>query len=200
MGAYASFGLPLARLQQRMTLFCLSGSVFLTLAFMVSVSLYFVWPIVPCDLLYVAPAAILLFVGGLNWLMKDTGSESLRRLTGAVAIVLMLAFAAEDFELIRAPKDDFALETRYVAPELVGNACVVFVTEFFSRPMFFLFQPDLERHECTEFFHERIVLASHPYVRPDQQANAEGVFLGLNFREVKRIRSGGGQIVVFESK
>ncbi len=200
MGAYASFRLPQSRLQRRMTLFCLAGSVFLTLVFMISVSLYFVTPIVPSDLLYAAPAAILLFVAGLNWLIKDTASGGLQRLTGAVAIVLMLAFAAEDFEFITAPKDNLALESRYVAPELVGNSCVVFVTEFFSRQMFFLFQPALEKRECEDFFHPRIVLASHSYVRPDQQTDAEGAFLGMNFQEVKRIRSGGGQIVVFESK
>ncbi len=50
------------------------------------------------------------------------------------------------------------------------------------------------------FFHSHIVLASHPYVRKDQQEDAESYFRGLNFVEVKRIRAGGGQIIVMDQR
>lgn len=79
-----------------------------------------------------------------------------------------------------------------------GDACVVFVSEQLSEPMFLLFEPRLARYECLNFAHRRIVLASHPYVRADQQQDAESYFHALNFQEAKRVRVGGGQVLVLD--
>jgi hypothetical protein len=199
IAAFASFRFPHSRFTRPVNWLCLFGSVLLTLAVILGTGLYRGFQIAPRDLIYAAPATIILFVAGAYWLMRDLRGV-LRHFATAVSLMVLLAFGWADCEFVTAPKQDLALESRYVGPELTSNSCVVFVSEYFSRPLFFIFQPQLESHECREFFNSRIVLASHPYVRPDEQANAEGAFVGLGFKVVKRIRSGGGQIVVFEGK
>jgi 4-amino-4-deoxy-L-arabinose transferase-like glycosyltransferase len=199
VAAAATFRPALSRFAWRLTWFSLFGSVVLTVGFILASSIYTLSPIAPRDLMFAAPPTIILFVAGLHWFARE--SKTRMRLSAIVLSgAVLVAFALADFEILAAPKQDLALESRYVAPELTKNACVVFVSEYFSRPLFFIFQPQLEARECKNFFHHRIVLASHPYVRPDQQAGAEGAFLGLSFQEVKRIRSGGGQIVVFDAE
>jgi hypothetical protein len=197
-GAVSSFRIPPGQMRRRLTLFCLFGSVVLTLAFAVAYSLYTQFPFVTCELLYVVPGAAIVFIGACEWLRTE--SRGLYWLLAALAFAVLLICAVADVQYATAPKQDLALESRYVAPELTRNSCVVFVSEKFSRALFLVFQPQLGADECTDFFHHRIVLASHPYVRSDQQADAEGFFRGLGFREVKRIRSGGGEIVVDEGQ
>jgi hypothetical protein len=192
-----SFRLPLTQVTRRGTLFCLFGSVVLTIAFILAISFYTLSPISTRDLLYAVPAAVVLFIAAADWLMQK---PLLRVPVALLAIAVLVACGLADVQFLTAPKQDVALESKYVAPELVGDSCVVFVSERYSKSIFLVFQPELDSHECQEFFHHRIVLASHPDVHPDQQADAEGYFQGLNFHEVKRIRSGGGQIVVVEGK
>jgi hypothetical protein len=114
--------------------------------------------------------------------------------SGAVAILALSAVS--DIAYLSSNPPDIEREAKLVSPELTGDSCVVFVSEGYSKSLFLVFQPQFARHECLNFFHRKIVLASHPYVRPDQQDDAESFFRGLNFVEQKRIRVGGGQIIV----
>lgn len=151
------------------------------------------YPLATRDLLYAAPSAVIVFVMTVDWLMEKT---ALRIPIAAVAITVLVVCALTDIEWVTSPKENIALESRYIAPELTGDSCVIFVSLGYSSTLFLVFQPQLESRQCQDYFHHRIVLANHPYVRPDQQADAEGYFRGLNFRVAKRIRSGGGEIVV----
>jgi hypothetical protein len=198
IGCIVSFRLPPAQITRRVTLFCLFGSFLVTLLVLTLTPLYTAGGIATRELLFAAPAAIILFFAVLDWLAQIVIFRIVRIALGAVALAVLIVCGLADFELISGPKENLALESTYIPPELSGDACVVFVSEKYSKPLFLVFQPTLGAHECLDFFHQRIVLASHPYVHPDQQADAEGFFRGLNYHEVKRIRSGGGQIVVME--
>lgn len=199
-GAIVSFRLPLNQVTRRVMLFCLFGSVVMTLALFLAIALYTLSPIVARELLYVVPGAVILFIAALDWFIQRLFLRSFRIAIAALGIAVLVICGLADLQFVTVPKGNLALESRYVAPELVGDSCVVFVSEQYSKPLFLVFQPHLDGRECQNFFHRRIVLASHSYVRPDQQADAEGFFQGLNFREIKRIRSGGGEIVVMESR
>jgi len=94
--------------------------------------------------------------------------------------------------------EDVRAEAEAIPAALQGDSCVVFVSEQLSKPLFLVFQPELARHECTNFAHHRVVLASHPYVREEQQQDVESYFQALNFAPVKRIRLGGGQVLVLD--
>lgn len=200
IGGYASFRLAHAHIGRRLTLFCLLGSVLLTIVLLTVPNFYFVYSINPRDLMFAAPQTILLFMAAVHWALREGKFAVVRFAVMAVMAVVIAAFLAMDLEIITAPKNDFALQSQYVAPELQGDSCVVFASEFFSRQLFFLEQPRLQARECQEFFHHRIVLASHPYVTPEQQTSSETFFEGLNFAPVKRIHSGGGTIIVFDNK
>jgi 4-amino-4-deoxy-L-arabinose transferase-like glycosyltransferase len=199
LAAVASFRISYSPLSRRLTIFCLLGSALLSLGWLIGISYYAVSPIAIRDLMFAAPVVVVLFVAGVRWADGES-DRSGRFLTTATSTAMLVCFAVADIGFLVAPKQNLALESRYVAPELTGDSCVIFVSENFSRPLFFLFQPQLEKRECDDFFHHRIVLASHPYVRPDEQNSAEAVFRGLNFTMKKRVRTGGGQIVVFENE
>jgi 4-amino-4-deoxy-L-arabinose transferase-like glycosyltransferase len=195
-GAYVSFHLPVAQTTRRIVLFCLFGSVMMTLALIVAISLYMQYALPIRDLLYAAPGAALLFVAGVDWFVQRS---AFRVPAAAVGVTVLLVCGIADLQWVFSPKENLALESRYIAPELTGDSCVVFVSDGYSRSLFVTFQPQLASRECQNFVRHRIVLASHAYVRPDQQAEAEGYFRGLNYSVVKRIRSGGGEIVVEQS-
>jgi hypothetical protein len=196
IGADVSFRLPLSQRTRRTALFCLFGSVMVTLAYIVASSLFMRYSLATRDLLFAAPGAVILFVVGLDSL---TEKSTYRTPIAAVVITVLAICTIVDFYLVATPKENIALESRYITPELAGDSCVIFVSFGYSKSLFLLFQPQLESRECQNFFHHRVVLASHPYVRPDQRADAEGYFRGLNYSVVKRIRSGGGEIVVEQS-
>ena len=197
-GLFVSFRLPVTQVTRRLSLFCLVGSVFIPVTFAIAYSTYVYLPIAPHDLLYVAPAAVILFVSVLDWLALQ--ERSLQAPTAAAGIILLALCALADVRFVGSTNSNLALESRYVGPQLHGDSCVVFVSERYSKALFLVFHPELAKEECSTSFHHRIVLASQPYVRPDQQANAESYFRGLSFAEVRRIWSGGGEIVVMESK
>jgi hypothetical protein len=198
-GAIVSFRLPLNQVRRRVTLFCLFGSVVVTLTLFIVIAIFTLSPIAIRELLYAVPGVVILFIATLDWLIQILLVRSFRIALPAVGIAVVAVCALADLQFAMAPKGNLALESGYVAPELTGDSCLVFVSERYSKPLFLVFQPHLDARECTDFFHHRIVLASHPYVGPDQQADAEGFFRGLNFSETRRLRSGGGEIVVMES-
>ena len=149
----------------------------------------------PDQLLWATPALVLVVFAGIE---RFASRGWMRALVPLFAGMLILLCAAGNYFERLLPAEDTEAEAALIAPELTSDACVVFVSERFSKPLFQLFQPGLKERECLTFSHERIVLASHPYVGPEQQTNAESFFRGLNFSETKRIRSGGGQIVIMQ--
>ena len=98
------------------------------------------------------------------------------------------------------PKENIRAIEDKVRPLLSSDSCVVFVSQGLSRSVLTYFDPELGRKECFHFFHTRVVLASHPYVRPDQQEDAESFFRGLNFSISKRMDVGQGTIVVMDQR
>jgi 4-amino-4-deoxy-L-arabinose transferase-like glycosyltransferase len=199
IGGYASFRLPLSRLAQRVTLFCLFGSAVLTIGLILGIGLYDLTAIPVRDLVYAAPATLVLLVAGYDWGWRQSAGGYRRMFMRAPAALLVL-FALVDISFAFGPKQNLTLESRYVEPQVTRDSCVVFVSGYFSRTLFLLSQPTLKNSECQDFFHRRVVLASHPYVSTNELAEAEGVFKGLNFREVRRIRIGRGEIVVYENR
>ena len=200
VGSGTSFRVTGGAITKRIRLFALSGGICSTIVLAISLDISQGEPFTSAQVLWITPALVILICAGLEWLVKVPG---LRRVT-VVAIGLLVAIcaAADAHFLIQglgsAPREDIQAVAAAVPGQLTGNSCVVFVSEQFSKSLFLLFQPELASRECLDFFHERIVLASHPYVRPDQQQDAESFFHGLDMMETRRLRAGGGQIVVMQ--
>jgi 4-amino-4-deoxy-L-arabinose transferase-like glycosyltransferase len=147
------------------------------------------------QILWIVPSLIVLAFAAFERMGRLLNSPR-PLLIGAGALLLLSAVC--DITYLSSSPVDIGREAKLVKAELTGNSCVVFVSERLSKTLFLVFQPELARHECIDFFHSKIVLASHAYVSPDQQRDAESFFRGLNFVPVKRTRAGGGQIVVME--
>jgi len=194
-GVRASFHPPTTARLRRITLFCLFGGVVTTIVIPLLVDTWNGYSFLPSHALWAVPGMIILFFNALEWLPKK---EMIQPLTTAVAVLSILLFALGDVEYFGNRSEDMQAVASLVGPELTGDSCVVFVSERLSKSLFLLFDPELAKHECRDFFHRRVILASHPYVRPDQQQDAESFFRGLNFAEAKRVRAGGGQIIVME--
>jgi hypothetical protein len=181
---------PLAALPRNIAIFCLFGGAVSTLAVVLVLDAWNRYPFRSSQVLWAMPGVIVSTAVALEgW------NQALRRALWALLIFLCLL---TDARYLATVTEDLRGETLLVRPQLRGDSCVVFVSRRLSRPLFLLLDPSLESNECRNFFHRRVVLASHAYVTPFQQEDAESFFRGLNFVEVKRIRAGGGQIVVVE--
>lgn len=204
VGAAVSFRLPPSQVICQIILFCLFGSVLVPLLFTLGNLMSPPYAMAPRDLLYMAPAAVILFAAALEWVaslrLLVASPGAIRGVAVGLGIAVLAVCILADAQLVSSPKQNIALESSYVMPELVADSCVVFVSERYSKWLFLVFQPQLEEHECLTFFHHRIVLAVHPYVRPDQASDAESYFRGLDFDVLKRIASGGGEILVLDSQ
>jgi 4-amino-4-deoxy-L-arabinose transferase-like glycosyltransferase len=180
---------PPAELARKIALFCLFGGALSTIAVVLVLDIWNRYPFHPSQVLWAMPAIVTLTFVALD----RTPEIYTRPLSWAVLILLCIA---ADARYASTPTEDLRSEAQLVGPELYGDSCVVFVSERLSRNLFLLQDPSFGARECHNFFHHRIVLASHAYVTPFQQEDAESFFRGLNFTEFKRIRSGGGQIIV----
>ncbi len=182
---------PLAK---RINLFCLAGGIITTIAIdLIAGAIHQRFDGV--EIVWAVPAFIVLFFAGVEWLF---GSNALA-MGSVIAASLVLAISISfDADYLFASKEDLQSEADAVLPQLKGDSCLVFVSQGLSRQFFLLFKPELGAYECHDFFHHRIVMASHPYVRMDQQEDAEAFFRGLGFQEKIRLNLGGGRIVVDE--
>lgn len=194
-GAWASFRQAAFTVSKRIALFCLFGGVVSTIAIATITDLWLDETFAPAQIMWATPGMVILLFAGLEWLKKK---QPMRMLADPLAAVLILICLAGDFSYISGRSEDTRTEAALVRNELTNDACVVFVSQRFAKVPFLLFAPDLANRECVNFFHERVVLASHAYVTPDQQQDAESFFRGLNFAETKRVQVGGGQIVVMD--
>jgi hypothetical protein len=166
---------------KRILLFCVAGGVVSSIA--------------GGQILWAAPGLILLFFAALEWLstsrMKRTAASAVAVLAIACSIpsiVKYLTFRGENLEGQAAA----------VSSRLANGSCVVFLSEGLSKDLFTLFQPQLADHECLNFFHRRVIIATHPYVSLKWRTDADSYFHALNFHEQERLRIGTGEIVVLE--
>jgi 4-amino-4-deoxy-L-arabinose transferase-like glycosyltransferase len=194
-GLWVSFRPAVEGLSKRIVLFCLFGGIVSTFTIELALDAWNGYIFSRNQALRAVPAVIVLVFAALEWLGRASRMPAITRI---LAMLLIAISIASNVPYLLSGNDDLQHEAMLVAPELTARSCVVFVSERLSEPMFLLFEPNLKEWECMNFFHGRVVLASHPYVRPDQQEDAESYFRGLNYVEVKRIRVGGGQIVVMQ--
>ncbi len=201
-GAWSSFRLTTGTIAKRIRLFALTGGVVTTIVIALTVDIFLGERFQSSHLLWAAPAIVILLFAGLEWLTKR---RDLRPFGLAATIPLLAVCAAADAQYLLPPPDssrreDLQATAASVPGQLQGDSCVVFVSERFSRALFLVFEPELARHECLDFFHSRIVLAIHPYVTLDQQQDAESYFRGLDLVETNRLYAGGGRVVVMQQK
>lgn len=200
-GAWASFRLTAGPIQKRIRLFVLFGGVSVSFVLAMVLDIWLGDQFSPSQLLWAAPATVVLICAAIEWLAKRRELRLLASL--ATALLIGICVGANAGYLLTNPdllREDLQATAAAVPTRLRGNSCVVFVSQRFSRALFLVFQPDLGSRECIDFFHARIVLASHPYVTPDQQHDAESFFRGLNMVETHRVSAGGGQVVVMEQR
>lgn len=184
---------PTAAMGKRRILVCCLGAVVFTIVLALCLDATEGRGFAAQHIVWIAPELIVAAFLGLERVGKLLRSRGIV-FSGAVAILTLSAVS--DIAYLSSNPPDIGREAKLVSPELTGDSCVVFVSEHYSKSLFLVFQPQLAARECMNFFHRKIVLASHAYVRPDQQSDAESFFRGLNFVEQKRIRVGGGQIIV----
>ena len=146
--------------------------------------------------LWAAPGLVAAAFVALDWVARVRRNPVLAPFG---AVVLLTLCVAGDSEYFAQPRENLRAETGVLPPLLTGDSCVVFVSGGLSKDLFLVFDPHLASRQCHDYFHQRVILASHPYVAPEQQENAESLLRGLNFHEQSRVEVGGGQIVTMQS-
>lgn len=200
VAAGRSFYIAMGTVTKRIRIFILAGGVLIGSVAAMALDMALGEQFSLTKVLCVSPAIIILLFTALEWPAKRA---NLRPFSFGVATLIIAVCAVADAEYLLSafgpgPHEDLQTLAASVPGELHGDSCVVFVSQRFSQALFLVFEPELQRRECLDFFHSRIVLASHPYVTPDQQQDAESYFRGLNYTEVKRVQIGGGQVVVLQ--
>jgi hypothetical protein len=195
IACWRSFQLTEAAFSKRVALFCLFGGVLSTIVITLIIDGTYNILFSPDQVVWVTPALCILTVAALDWLNQKAAVAGL-----AVAALLLVLCLYRNAEYIATRKEDVRAIDERLRPLLTGDACLVFVSQGLSKTVLTYFDPMLGSKECFHFFHKRIVLASHPYVRPDQQEDAESFFRGLNFHVVDHADVGTGTIVVMDQR
>lgn len=193
-GTWSTFRAAVYPVTKRIGLFCLTGGLLATVLIDLFIGI-FNKRFNGVEMIWAVPGFVVLFCAGSEWLFRRRALLLMGLFATAAIVAISVPF---DADYLFAPKEDLQTEAAAVSRQLTGNSCIVFVSEGLSKQLFLLFDPDLEQHECLDFFHRRIVMVSHPYVRPDQQEDAESFFRGLGFREERTLDIGGGRIIVAE--
>lgn len=193
-----------AGLSKTIAIFCLFGGAASTISAVLVVDVWNRYPFQATQVLWAMPGVVVSSFAALERLGQAPVQAPIQAkkrpiwATAATALLLLLCLVA-DAQYAATTTEDLRNETLLIQPRLRGDSCVVFVSEGLSPSLFLTFDPHLQARECGNFFHKRVVLASHAYVTPYQQEDAESFLRGLNFTELQRIRAGGGQIVVMET-
>jgi hypothetical protein len=166
---------------KRIFLFCAAGGVGSTIA--------------AGQILWAAPGFVLLFFAALEWFSTNRVK---RTVASGLAILLMVCSLPSIAEYLGSHRDDLQRETTAISQRLTADSCIVFLSEGLSKELFAPFQPPLDRYECLNFFHRRVILAIHPYVSLKWRTDADSYFRAVNFHEVERVRVGEGEVVVLE--
>jgi hypothetical protein len=196
-GAWRAIKLPEPMILKRVKLFCLAGGLITTLVLALVIDNASNSFFSSNQILWAVPALVMLVTAMLDWLVVTL---KLRIVAAALAVLFLAICVAGDVDYLQHKPDDLRIVTNQITREMADDSCVVFVSENLSRDIFLVFNPDLARHECFDFFHKRIVLASHPFVRPDQQQDAESFFRGLNYAEHQSTDIGRSKIIILEPK
>ncbi|MDQ2774300.1 MAG: glycosyltransferase family 39 protein [Acidobacteriota bacterium] len=192
------FRLPTVLAARTVGLFSLAGGVVTTVILVLLLDMVDRSPVWPYKMFWIAPEMIILFFAAPDSFVRRK-KNTLRTLAGGIATLLIGLCVAGDVLYLRSDQTvDLKKEAAAIPKELIGDSCVVFVSEGLSRFLFLTFQPELRDRECLNFNKQRAVLAIHPFVTPDSEESAISFFRGLNFSEAKRINAGGGQIIVME--
>jgi hypothetical protein len=178
------------------SIFCLFGGAAATIALVLVLDIWNRYPFLAAQVLWAIPAAVVCTFTALE---RFASLRTRARWTTGAAAALIALSLVTDAQYATTSTENLREVARLIPSQLRGDSCVVFVSERLSRNLFLLVDPDLRGRECGNFFHGRVVLASHAYVTPFQQEDAESFFRGLNFVEVKRVRAGGGQIIVMDT-
>ncbi len=190
---------PASLVRSRAVLFCLAGGALVTLLGETAVAGYTSQVFSPYQVLWAVPSLIIVFCAALDALVRVPVLKSISLVNPAVVIVAILLCIPGDIEYIRTQPPDLAKLTALVRPQLGGDTCVVFVSQRLSRYIFEVYDPDLAKYECQNFFHKRIVLAIHPFVRAEQERDARIFFRGLDFEETHRDALDDGKVITLDS-
>jgi len=191
---------PAHLVKRRAAVFCLAGGAIVTLLAETAVSGWTGLVFNPYQILWALPGLIIVFCAALDAWMRTPLMKGLTVASPAIVILAILLCLPGDVEYLRTEPMDMAKLTALVRPQLAGDACVVFVSERLSRYLFEVFDPDLSKHECQNFFHKRVVLAIHPFVKPDQEREARIFFRGLDFEETHRDILGDGKVITMDAQ
>ncbi len=190
---------PAILVWKRLVIFCLAGGVLVTLFGETAVSGWTGLVFAPYQVLWALPAMVIVSCAALEAFFNLPAFKSLKVLV-AVALIIGVALCIPgDIEYLRTPPTDVAKITALVRPQLGGDSCVVFVSQRLSRYIFEVYDPDLAKYECQNFFHKRVVLAIHPYVKPEQEKEARIFFRGLDFEETHQDVVGNGKVITLDS-
>ena len=195
IACWRSFQLTESAFSKRVALLCLFGGVLSTITITLIIDGTYNIFFSPDQIVWAAPALCILTVATLDWLNQKVAVAGL-----AVAALLLLLCVYRNAEYLVTSKENVRAIDERVRPLLNGDSCLVFVSQGLSKTVLTYFDPTLGSKECFHFFHKRVVLASHPYVRPDQQEDAESFFRGLNFGVVEHAEVGTGTIVVMDQR
>mgnify|MGYP001552684066 CR=1 FL=1 len=193
VACWRSFRLSEAATSKRIALFCLFGGFLSTIVIVLLIDSLTGAVFTLDQLLWLTPAAAVLTTAAFDWLQQQQ-----RSMAWALALLILLLSVYGDVRHFSSKSTTIAAVSATAKQQISGDACIVFVSEALSKAILTFSEPDLDHHECLDFFHRKIILASHPYVREDQQRDAESYFKGLNFLEKKRITVGCGQVIVIE--
>ena len=195
IACWRSFQLSETALSKRMALFSLFGGALATIAAALVIDATYGTLFSPEQILWAIPSFCILAVAAVDWLQQKSRIAAL-----SLALLLLVLCVFRNTQLLLSPTENTQALEEGIRPQLTGDSCLVFVSQGLSPALFTFFDPELSGKQCFNFFHHRVVLASHRYVRPDQQDDAESFFRGLNFSATSRIHVGGGMIVTMEQK
>jgi len=202
LGSYPE-GAPSPRadiVQTRAVIFCLATGAFVTFLGETAYNGFYTQPFAPYQILWALPGLVIVFCAALDALMRLPAMKSLVIATPVLCILAILLCVPGDVEYLRTEPADFRKLSALVKPQLQGDACVVFVSQGLSSYLFLVFEPDLAKYECQNFFHKRVVLAIHPFVKPSDEREARIFFRGLDFEETHRDLSGEGKVITMDAQ
>jgi hypothetical protein len=202
LGSYPE-GAPAPRVdivRMRAVIFCLASGAIVTFLGETAYNGFYSMAFAPYQILWALPGMVIVFCAALDALLRLPVAKPFAIATPVLCILAALLCVPGDVEYMRTQPDDFAKLSALVRPQLDGDACVVFVSQRLSPYLFLVFEPALEKYECQNFFHKRIVLAIHPYVKPAQEREARIFFRGLDFEETHRDISGDGKIITMDAQ
>jgi hypothetical protein len=202
LGAYPA-GAPQPRadvVRLRAIVFCLAAGAMVTFLGETAFSGFYSVVFPPYQILWAVPGMVIVFSAALDALVRLPAMKSVSPAAPAICIFAALLCLPGDVDYFRTKPADMAELAALVRPQLTGDACVVFVSERLSRYLFEVFDPGLQSYECQNFFHKKVVLAIHPFVRPDQEREARVFFKGLDFKQTYIASVGGGKVITIVAR